>query len=111
MPALLIPEHPNFEDESEQVVWEALRSQLRDGDVLLHGVRFTDPTHGEVEIDLLILMPDCGAAVIEVKGGHVTFTQGEWRQSDPSSATSKPSPVGRAGPCEPAGFSPFRTSP
>ena len=84
MPALLIPEHPNFEDESEQVVWEALRSQLRDGDVLLHGVRFTDPTHGEVEIDLLILMPDCGAAVIEVKGGHVTFTQGEWRQSDAS---------------------------
>jgi hypothetical protein len=81
---MLIPEHPHFEDESEQVVWEALRSQLRDGDVLLHGVRFTDPTHGEVEIDLLILMPDCGAAVIEVKGGHVTFTQGEWRQSDAS---------------------------
>ena len=84
MSVLLIPEHPHFEDESEQVVWEALRSQLRDGDVLLHGVRFTDLTHGEVEIDLLILMPDCGAAVIEVKGGHVTFTQGEWRQSDAS---------------------------
>ncbi len=84
MAALTIPEHPHFEDQSEQVVWDALRSQLRDDDVLLHGVRFTDPTHGEVEIDLLILMPDCGAAVIEVKGGHVTFTQGEWRQSDAS---------------------------
>ncbi|MFZ4485706.1 MAG: NERD domain-containing protein [Candidatus Nanopelagicales bacterium] len=84
MPVLLIPEHPHFEDESERLVWEALRTHLRDGDVLLHGVRITDPRHGEVEIDLLLLMPDCGAAVIEVKGGHVTFTDGQWRQNDVS---------------------------
>ncbi|CAB4930815.1 unannotated protein [freshwater metagenome] len=84
MPALLIPEHPHFEDDSERLVWDALRARLRDGDVLLHGVRITDPRHGEVEIDLLLLMPDCGAAVIEVKGGHVTFTDGQWRQNDAS---------------------------
>lgn len=84
MPALLIPEHPHFEDESERLVWDALRARLRDGDVLLHGVRITDPRHGEVEIDLLLLMPDCGAAVIEVKGGHVTFAGGQWRQNDAS---------------------------
>ena len=73
MTARLVPEHPRFEDDSERIVWEGLRDHLRDCDVLLHGVRFTDPVHGEVEIDLLVLMPDCGAIVIEVKGGHVAF--------------------------------------
>ena len=34
MPALLIPEHPHFEDDSERLVWDALRARLRDGDVL-----------------------------------------------------------------------------
>ena len=77
-----IPAQPMFADDSERLVWEALRRTLRDGDVLLHGVRFTDHEHGEVEIDLLVLMPDLGAAVIEVKGGHVTFSDGAWWQSD-----------------------------
>ncbi len=75
------PVHPRFEDESERLVWEALKSQLRDDDVLMHGVRFTDVQAGEVEIDLLVLMPDSGAAVIEVKGGHVTYADGAWSQS------------------------------
>lgn len=95
MPPLLIPEHPRFEDESERAVWDALRSRLRDVDVLLHGVRFTDPTLGEVEIDLLVLMPDCGAAVLEVKGGHVTFADGQWRQSD-ATGTREINPVTQA---------------
>lgn len=82
MTARLVPEHPRFADDSERIVWEALRARLRDCDVLLHGVRFTDPTHGEVEIDLLLLMPDCGAIVIEVKGGHVAFANGAWTQTD-----------------------------
>ena len=82
MTARLVPEHPRFEDDSERIVWEGLRDHLRDCDVLLHGVRFTDPVHGEVEIDLLVLMPDCGAIVIEVKGGHVAFADGGWTQTD-----------------------------
>ncbi len=82
MTARLVPEHPRFEDDSERIVWEGLRDHLRDCDVLLHGVRFTDPVHGEVEIDLLVLMPDCGAVVIEVKGGHVAFADGGWTQTD-----------------------------
>lgn len=71
------PEHPDFANEAEQVVWQALRRQLRDGDVLLHGLRFTDPIDGDVEIDLLVLMPDLGAAVIEVKGGQIGYTEGQ----------------------------------
>lgn len=70
------PEHPSFVNDAERDVWRALRRQLREGDVLLHGLRFTDPIEGEVEIDLLVLMPDLGAAVIEVKGGQITYSDG-----------------------------------
>ncbi len=82
MGAECIPEVPDFADDSERVVWQALRSQLRDSDILMHGIRFTDPVEGDVEIDLLILMPDAGAIVIEVKGGLITFTDGQFHQSD-----------------------------
>ena len=71
------PEHPDFVNDAEQHAWRALRRQLRDGDALLHGLRFTDPIDGEVEIDLLVLMPEKGAAVIEVKGGQITYSGGQ----------------------------------
>ena len=76
-----IPEHPAFLSTAEEAVWTALRARLRDDDVLLHGVRLSDGLCGDVEIDLLVLMPDCGAAVIEVKGGHVTYSGGAWASS------------------------------
>lgn len=75
------PQRPQFANDAEKVVWGALRGRLRDVDVLMHGVRFTDPIEGEVEIDLLVLMPDLGAAIIEVKGGHVTYGGGDVRQT------------------------------
>jgi hypothetical protein len=75
------PAHPQFADPSEELVWNALRAGLREDDVLLYGMRFTDPEEGEVEIDLLVLMPDCGTVVIEVKGGLVSFSGGAFRQS------------------------------
>ena len=81
MPPFVHPEHPQFADDSERVAWDALKAGLRDDDVLLHGVRFTDPRDGDVEIDLLVLMPDAGAVVIEVKGGHVTYSNGSFQQT------------------------------
>lgn len=75
------PAKPDFVNDAERVVWDALKDQLRDSDVLLHGMRFTDPQDGDVEIDLLVLMPDLGAAVIEVKGGHITYAKGSVRQT------------------------------
>ncbi len=71
------PEHPDFVNDAERTAWQAIKRQLRDGDILLHGLRFTDPHDGEVEIDLLLLMPDLGAAVIEVKGGQITYSEGQ----------------------------------
>ena len=75
------PEHPHFANDAERVSWQALRRGLRDEDVLLHGLRFTDQHDGDVEIDLLVLMPDKGAMVIEVKGGHITYAEGQVRQT------------------------------
>jgi hypothetical protein len=63
---------------SEDTVWKALQSQLQPGETLLRNVRFTDAKYGDVEVDFLVLMPDAGIAVIEVKGGIVAFEDGQW---------------------------------
>lgn len=47
-------------------------------DVLLEGMRFTDIQYGDVEADLMLFLPDAGIAVIEVKGGVVSYASGEW---------------------------------
>lgn len=73
-----IPERPVFQTESERQVWEALRSTLQDGEVLIHSLRFSDGQAGDVEIDLMLLSPQRGVAVIEVKGGHVSYQDGQW---------------------------------
>lgn len=73
-----IPERPAFQTESERQVWEALRATLQDGEVLIHGLRFSDGQAGDVEIDLMLLSPERGVAVIEVKGGHISYQDGQW---------------------------------
>lgn len=65
-------------DGAEIAVLHALEEQALPGDVILQGVRFTDPKNGDVEADFLLLMPGLGVAVIEVKGGLVAFADGEW---------------------------------
>lgn len=69
------PRRPNG---AEAKVGRALRDQLQPGEVLLEGVRFSDPRHGDVEVDFLVLFPDAGVAVIEVKGGTVSLADGQW---------------------------------
>jgi hypothetical protein len=75
------PAQPRFANDAEEAVWNCLLRQLRDDDVMLHGLRLTDPAEGDVEIDILVLMPDCGAAVVEVKGGVLSYAAGEVRQT------------------------------
>ena len=66
------PESPEFPPgfEAEQCVWEALRAQLPEDAVLISGQRITGD-EVEAELDLLVLWPGVGNAVIEVKGGQV----------------------------------------
>ena len=75
------PDHPDFANDAEEIVWSAVKKKLRPEDVMLHGLRFTDPVEGDVEIDLLILMPDRGMAIVEIKGGHITYGDGQVRQT------------------------------
>jgi hypothetical protein len=63
---------------SEDIIWRTLSRQLLPGETLLRNVRFSDPKNGDVEADFIVLMPDAGVAVIEVKGGTVTYEDGTW---------------------------------
>ncbi len=83
------------EPDSEASARKALLKHLRNEDALIAGLRFHDHEYGDVEIDLLVLMPDAGIGVIEVKGGRVSYAQGSWWTSgkgDPE----RIDPVGQA---------------
>ena len=51
--------------------------QLGPNCVVLANVRITDP-HKDHEADLVVLMPDSGIVVVEVKGSHVWVEDGAW---------------------------------
>ena len=93
---MAIPESPVFQTESERMVWQALRAGLEDGEVLIHGLRFSDGQAGDVEIDLILLSPTRGAAVIEVKGGHVAYAEGQWTTRNGSGGLRRIHPTDQA---------------
>ena len=71
-------EAARFAHESERVVWERLRGTVADGTVLLANVRLTSQRKDH-ELDIVVLMPDVGIVVVEVKGGSVSVdAQGQW---------------------------------
>ncbi len=72
------PEAPDFESAAERQVWEELRQQLRPKDILMANVWFTDRKQ-DYEADIVVLMPDAGVVVVEVKGGSVWRENGSWR--------------------------------
>ena len=73
----LHPENPTFQTGSEREVWERLRDGLGEEDVLISGLRLTDEDK-DYELDLVVLMPDVGCLVLEVKGGSVWYDEGWW---------------------------------
>ena len=91
-----IPENPVFQTESEKQVWESLRASLHDDEVLIHGLRFSDGQAGDVEIDLMLLSPSRGVAVIEVKGGHVSYQDGQWTTRNGSGGVRRIHPTDQA---------------
>ena len=92
-----IPEEPDFQDghQAEQAVWNALRVQLPDDVVLAHSVQLRH-NRAEYEIDILVLWPGVGVAVVEVKGGRVSVENGQWYQSDRTGRRRMESPVAQA---------------
>lgn len=78
----LVPEEPQFSTHSEREVWEQLRHQLGDDDVLMANVRLTD-TERDHEADLVVAMPGHGICVLEVKGAGLRHdVDGWWMEHD-----------------------------
>lgn len=69
----------SYASMSERKFAEALHMQLPDSVVVLANQRFTDRA-GDLEADLIVMWPDYGIAVIEVKGGLIHHIDGQWRQ-------------------------------
>lgn len=73
----LVPVDPTFATASEQLVWETLRDGLGPDDVLIANLRLTDESKDH-EADIVVLMPEVGCVVLEVKGGSVWYDDGWW---------------------------------
>ena len=82
--AFIYPPDPIFQSIGERHVFEAIKPLLSDGDALFANLQLSDPREGDIEIDLVLLLKDYGAMIIEVKGAHITYDNGTWMQSDPS---------------------------
>lgn len=91
----LVPEEPRFATESERVVWTRLRDSLPQGAVLLANFRITDQAKDH-ECDLVVLMPEVGVVVVEVKGGSVWCDDTGWHQTLTSGHVRQIDAVGQA---------------
>lgn len=94
MSPTLLPEDPRFTTESERNVWEVLRDNLRPQDTLIANYRLTDTTKDH-EADLLVVMPDVGVVVVEVKGAGIGIRDGRWTMQR-DGATVEVDPVAQA---------------
>lgn len=74
---ILLPSEPTFATPSERKVWEVLRDQLGDGDVLIACLRISD-RNKDHEIDLAVAFEGGGIVVVEVKGSQVWCDQDGW---------------------------------
>ena len=97
MPPRSYPAQPIFADESERIVWQALMDQLPADAAIVCNLKIIEPDQ-EYEIDFIVLIPDVGVAVLEVKGGQIkanadhTFTQSDrkgHREIDPMGQATK----------------------
>ena len=86
MPARTFPEQPTFATVSEREVWQRVVKQLGPDCAVLANVRLSD-RQKDHEADLVVLMPDSGVVVVEVKGSHVWVEQGEWSIERDGAAT------------------------
>ncbi len=80
MPPMTEPS-PTFTNETERLVWQRLVDAAGPDDDVLPNLRLTDEKKDH-EIDLLVLLPDVGIVVVEVKGGSVSIDhEGQWWQT------------------------------
>lgn len=96
MTARCYPEEPTFESTAERTVWQTLRDQLPDDASLWANLVLTN-RKGVLEADLVVLWPDVGIAVIEVKGGTITRADdGSWLQTSANGHPKRIHPTDQA---------------
>src|SRR3954464_1838607 len=74
---ILLPPRPAFVTQSERRVWELLREQLGDDDVLISGQRISHRDK-DYEIDIGVAFADGGIVIVAVKGSTVWCEDGGW---------------------------------
>lgn len=74
-----IPADPKFASPAEREVWKRLVDSLPGDATVLANQRLIDNDFDH-EADLVVLLPERGVVVLEVKGGSVSY-DGEWHQS------------------------------
>ena len=75
-----------FETEAERLVWDLLCRQKSPDTVVMPNLRLTNDKK-DYELDFVVLMPDAGVVVVEVKGGHVWVDpDGTWKQGNRKSS-------------------------
>ena len=77
MSARTRPAEPAFTTASEREVWQKVVRQLGPACVVLANLPLADQ-HKDHEADLVVLMPDSGVVIVEVKGSHVWVEDGTW---------------------------------
>jgi hypothetical protein len=86
MSARSLPIEPIFADPSERVVWNELLRRLPDEATVICNLKMLDNTQ-EYEMDFIVLWPNVGVSVLEVKGGKVRANDDStFHQSDSKGA-------------------------
>lgn len=94
MTARAVPPEPQLTTQSERSVWERLVAGLDDDEVVVSNLRLH--ADRDRELDLVVLSPGRGVAVLEVKGGSVWVDDdGQWQQRT-SYGTRRIDPVEQA---------------
>ena len=94
MTARAVPPEPQLTTESERSVWERLVTGLDDDEVVVSNLRLH--ADRDRELDLVVISPGRGVAVLEVKGGSVWVDgDGRWQQRT-SYGTRRIDPVEQA---------------
>lgn len=67
-------------ETSEQQVLNAFLEQLEDSWIVVPSIPIT-VEHQDTEIDIALVSPDRGIVLVEVKGGIITVSEGQWKSN------------------------------
>ncbi|WP_153503550.1 nuclease-related domain-containing DEAD/DEAH box helicase [Cumulibacter manganitolerans] len=91
---IVIPAEPSFPTQSEQRVFEVLRAQLSERDLLICGQRISTADR-DYEIDFVVVLHGLGAVVVEVKGDGIAAGPDGWTMRY-RAGTERIDPIGQA---------------